>query len=181
MNSLVRAVVRLCTATGTPRRAMLRARLAPITASPVTPIRLCPVDSVIALPRGWLRASFPRSAPPVKHVARSGRPWEKERMSYVKRLDEIGRGDIELAGGKGANLGELTRAGMPVPPGFVLSTAAYRAFVSENGLDGRILALAQLPPDAGSSGYEAAAERIRALLTSAEIPDPLAVEIAEAR
>ena len=40
MNSLVRAVVRLCTATGTPRRAMLRARLAPITASPVTPMRL---------------------------------------------------------------------------------------------------------------------------------------------
>ena len=43
MNSLVRAVVRLCTATGTPRRAMLRARFAPITASPVTPMRLSPM------------------------------------------------------------------------------------------------------------------------------------------
>src|SRR4051812_47346416 len=43
MNSLVRAEVRLCTATGTPRRAMLRARLAPMTASPVTPMRLSSV------------------------------------------------------------------------------------------------------------------------------------------
>jgi phosphoenolpyruvate synthase/pyruvate phosphate dikinase len=114
-------------------------------------------------------------------MARSGRPWEKEQMRYVKRLDEIGRGDIELAGGKGANLGELTRAGMPAPPGFVLSTAAYRAFVSANGLDEQILTLAQLPPDTGTSGYEAAADRIRTLFTDAEIPEQLAAEIAEAR
>ena len=46
MNSVVFAVVRLCTAVGVPRLAMLRARLAPITASPVTPMRLLPVDSV---------------------------------------------------------------------------------------------------------------------------------------
>ena len=45
-------------------------------------------------------------------------------MLYIKRFDELGRGDIDLAGGKGANLGELTRAGLPVPPGFVLTTAA---------------------------------------------------------
>ena len=56
MNSVVFAVVRLCTAVGVPRRAMLRARLAPITASPVTPMRApevgrCPVGSLIALPR----------------------------------------------------------------------------------------------------------------------------------
>src|SRR3954467_4128630 len=42
MNSLVRAVVRLCTATGTPWRAMLRARFAPLTASPVTAMRRSP-------------------------------------------------------------------------------------------------------------------------------------------
>ena len=47
-------------------------------------------------------------------------------MSYVMRFAELGRGDIAVAGGKGANLGELTRAGLPVPPGFVLTTAAYR-------------------------------------------------------
>ena len=63
MNSLVRAVVRLCTATGTPRLAMLRARLAPITASPVTPMRLCPVDSVIALPWGGVGSELSTISP----------------------------------------------------------------------------------------------------------------------
>jgi len=47
-------------------------------------------------------------------------------MTYVVRFADLGRGDIAVAGGKGANLGELTRAGLPVPPGFVLTTAAYR-------------------------------------------------------
>ena len=50
-------------------------------------------------------------------------------MSYVVEFADLGRADIAVAGGKGANLGELTRAGLPVPPGFVLTTAAYRAFV----------------------------------------------------
>src|SRR5262249_26669582 len=36
-------------------------------------------------------------------------------------------------GGKGANLGELTRAGFPVPPGYCITTAAYRKFVQTSG------------------------------------------------
>ena len=58
-------------------------------------------------------------------------------MSYVMRFAELGRGDIAVAGGKGANLGELTRAGLPVPPGFVLTTAAYRAVVDDRGFPSR--------------------------------------------
>jgi Pyruvate phosphate dikinase, AMP/ATP-binding domain len=46
-------------------------------------------------------------------------------MTYIKDFSQVGRGDLEEAGGKGANLGELARAGFPVPPGFVLTTAAY--------------------------------------------------------
>ena len=51
-------------------------------------------------------------------------------MRYITQLADLGRGDLAVAGGKGANLGELTRAGLPVPPGFVLTTAAYRAYVA---------------------------------------------------
>ena len=39
---------------------------------------------------------------------------------------------LETAGGKGANLARLTRAGFPVPRGFIVSTDAYRAFVEAN-------------------------------------------------
>ncbi|HWM57523.1 MAG TPA: PEP/pyruvate-binding domain-containing protein [Pseudonocardia sp.] len=101
-------------------------------------------------------------------------------MQCVRRFAELGRGDIELAGGKGANLGELTRAGLPVPPGFVLTTAAYHAFVAAGGLAEQILALARLPADAASSRYETAADRIRALFTTTEVPAELTTEIAEA-
>ena len=48
----------------------------------------------------------------------------------VLSFTQIGRGDLALAGGKGANLGELTRAGFPVPPGFCVTTAAYRLFLT---------------------------------------------------
>ncbi len=41
---------------------------------------------------------------------------------------------LEVAGGKGANLSRMTRAGFPVPPGFLITTAAYRAFVQANAM-----------------------------------------------
>lgn len=47
-------------------------------------------------------------------------------MSIIVRLQNIGAGDVDLVGGKAANLGELTRVGFPVPPGFVVTTTAYR-------------------------------------------------------
>ena len=49
-------------------------------------------------------------------------------------LHELGRRDLAVAGGKGANLGELVRAGFPVPAGFVVTTAAYDRFVADNRL-----------------------------------------------
>jgi phosphohistidine swiveling domain-containing protein len=44
---------------------------------------------------------------------------------WVQPLDQVGRDDHSLAGGKGANLGELIRVGVPVPPGFVVTTMAF--------------------------------------------------------
>ena len=65
---------------------------------------------------------------------------------YVRPFADLGRGDIEPAGGKGANLGELTQGGLPVPPGFVLSTAAYREFAA--GIGEEVLRLPPVPRDA---------------------------------
>jgi pyruvate,water dikinase len=57
-----------------------------------------------------------------------------ENYKYVKRLDEISRKDFPLAGGKGSNLGEMIRAGLPVPEGFVILTSAYKRFVVQNNI-----------------------------------------------
>ncbi|MBE9479939.1 MAG: hypothetical protein IMY80_08240 [Chloroflexi bacterium] len=47
---------------------------------------------------------------------------------------ELGKTNIPTAGARCVNLGEMTAAGFPVPPGFVLTTEAYDAFVEEYGL-----------------------------------------------
>jgi rifampicin phosphotransferase len=89
-------------------------------------------------------------------------------MALIRRFDEIGRGDVDIAGGKGANLGELTRGGFPVPPGFVLTTDAYRRFVTDAGIGDEILVLA---------AEEGASERIRALFAASAVPADMAGEI----
>ena len=54
---------------------------------------------------------------------------------------EVGKEDIALVGGKGANLGEMVKAGFPVPPGFIVTAAAYRNFLRENALEEKIAQL----------------------------------------
>ena len=49
-------------------------------------------------------------------------------------FEEVGHEDLALVGGKGANLGELLRASIPVPPGFVVTADTYFQFIEENGL-----------------------------------------------
>ena len=59
----------------------------------------------------------------------------------TKPFSELSSADVPYAGGKGANLGQLTRAGLPVPPGFVVGAPAYAAFgtrpASRERLDAR--------------------------------------------
>lgn len=50
-------------------------------------------------------------------------------------FSEVGKEDVGLVGGKGANLGELTRAAIPVPPGFVVTADTYFRFIQQNGLE----------------------------------------------
>lgn len=57
---------------------------------------------------------------------------------YTKNLSELNKDSLLEAGGKGANLGELIYAGLPVPPGFVVTTKAYRAHLKGSGLYERI-------------------------------------------
>ena len=52
---------------------------------------------------------------------------------YTLSFGEVDGTLLSEVGGKGANLGELTRAGFPVPPGFCVTTAAYREFVQTSG------------------------------------------------
>jgi rifampicin phosphotransferase len=98
-------------------------------------------------------------------------------MIFLKQFDELGRDDIEQAGGKGANLGELTRAGLPVPPGFVIVTDAYKSYVADHELTDKIVELAR--PTDDPTAYESSSDSIRALF-SGQVSETLRAEIADA-
>ena len=56
--------------------------------------------------------------------------------NFVVWLDEMEGSAPALLGGKGDRLAAMTRAGLPVPRGFVLTVKAYEAFLAENALGG---------------------------------------------
>jgi phosphohistidine swiveling domain-containing protein len=95
----------------------------------------------------------------------------------VAPLARFGRADLDLAGGKGANLGELSRAGFDVPPGFVITTAAYDLLLQENGLDSRIDELLADLDEVGSASIASASQRIREMLQNAAMPAQVAAEV----
>src|ERR671921_899446 len=98
-------------------------------------------------------------------------------MTYTAWFDEIGKQDIALVGGKGTNLGELSHAGLPVPPGFVVTTAAYDTFVEVSGIKGEVVTLASVPRAEDPAGFEEVAEGIRALFSGGKVPQEMADEI----
>jgi pyruvate,water dikinase len=75
-----------------------------------------------------------------KPAKKSSSPRAK-RPPATRFFDDLSRADVPWAGGKGANLGEMTQAGVPVPGGFVVGAATYAAFVDETGLRGRLAEL----------------------------------------
>ncbi len=59
-------------------------------------------------------------------------------QDYILWFEEVDIKSIERVGGKIANLGELTKAGFPIPPGFAITTEAYREFMTKNNIYDRI-------------------------------------------
>jgi len=87
---------------------------------------------------------------------------------------------LETAGGKGASLARLSNAGLPVPGGFHVTTAAYKQFVAESNLQPRILAALEAVDVAQPSTLEAASRAIQDLFAQAHIPAAIAGAIAQA-
>ncbi|MCC6948451.1 MAG: phosphoenolpyruvate synthase [Bradyrhizobiaceae bacterium] len=103
-----------------------------------------------------------------------------KKMQPVLWFADIGLGDRLSVGGKGASLGELTRAGIRVPPGFVVPTSAFEVSLESLDASGEIRrTVAALNHDDVSS-VAAAAEKIRARIRSAPLPGDLEAGIARA-
>ena len=90
-----------------------------------------------------------------------------QRLIY--NFSEIDLTQVELAGGKGSSLGELTRAGIPVPPGFIVSSAAFEMFVQTSDNQHYIDEMMQ-KLESGSIELSRAALEITAFLDGLEVP-----------
>jgi pyruvate,water dikinase len=93
-------------------------------------------------------------------------------------LEEVGKDDIDAVGGKGASLGELSGAGLPVPPAFVVTAGTYRSFIEETGIDDELFSAVDVDPD-DSDALAEAQSRAEELILDTEMPAELREEILE--
>lgn len=95
----------------------------------------------------------------------------------TKNFKQLNKNDAGIAGGKGASLGEMTQAGIPVPPGFVVLSESFEQFIRETDLIQEIDAVLDKVDHKEIHTVEAASEKIRDLILQAEMPEDIANEI----
>jgi pyruvate,water dikinase len=93
---------------------------------------------------------------------------------------DVGKHDTPSAGGKGANLGEMTQAQIPVPPGFIVSAQAYTRFIEQAGLRPVIEKLLSPLDYNDSAQLQRVSEQIKSLIRSTPVPQQIAAEIKKA-
>ena len=104
----------------------------------------------------------------------------------AKRLimwfEELAKGDIPLVGGKNANLGEMTQAGIPVPPGFAITAYAYRKYIEETKIAHKIYDIIEetVTEKDSPKQYEEASKKVRKLIESTPMPTDIGKAIREA-
>ena len=98
-------------------------------------------------------------------------------MSEVQKdlviwFESLRRTDIPLVGGKNANLGEMTSAGIPVPPGFAITAYSYKKFIEETGIAAKIYEIIgqTVTNPSDPAQYEIASKKIRELIESTPMP-----------
>jgi pyruvate, water dikinase len=98
-------------------------------------------------------------------------------MHLTKPFSEISKDSVNEAGGKGASLGEMTQAGIPVPPGFVVLSSAFEQFIKAHDLNVEIDAELHKVNHENMATVEHASETIQALIVSTPLSDELKKEI----
>jgi len=88
---------------------------------------------------------------------------------YISGFGAIGLGDRPAVGGKGASLGELSRAGLPVPAGFVITTRAFAEFIAAADPGGEIAQLIEAADANDLDSVSRAAGAVRQRILSAQM------------
>src|SRR5579872_1149264 len=103
----------------------------------------------------------------------------EQRVPLVLALDDP-VATLEQVGGKGASLAQLAAVGLPVPPGFHITTDAYRSFVIENGLQEQILATVSAVTADQPTSLEEASSKIGRMFAQGSMSAEIATAIRQA-
>ncbi len=107
-------------------------------------------------------------------------PDQDSRADIVRWFDQLSKRDVPVAGGKGANLGELTQAKIPVPPGFVITAQTFFRFLHESGMREKVIDRVKTVNVDSHDELQAAADTIMSLIASQPMPESLANDITSA-
>lgn len=92
-------------------------------------------------------------------------------LPLVIDFKDIDKDSLELVGGKGANLGEMTKAGFPVPGGFAVTVPAYDLFLKENDISTKIYEILSVTDVEDPAQLESASRKIQKIVNTAKFPD----------
>ena len=98
-------------------------------------------------------------------------------QTYTKKFTELNKSSANIAGGKGASLGEMTQAGIPVPDGFVILSTTFDQFIKDADLIQEIEAILYKVDHREMHTVESASEKIQGLVKNAVIPESISTEI----
>lgn len=100
-------------------------------------------------------------------------------MNYIRDFTQLNKNYAHLAGGKGASLGEMTKAGLPVPPGFVILSTAFEKFLEKANLKTKIDSVLSFVNPKNIDEIEKDSKKIRTLIIKSEIPKDIIEEITQ--
>src|SRR3989338_732679 len=98
-------------------------------------------------------------------------------LTFIKPFKQLNKNSVSEAGGKGASLGEMTKAGIPVPPGFVVLASAFDRFLEETDLDSEIEAILKKVNHKDINSVDKASAQIRELIADSPMPQDLKLDI----
>lgn len=98
-------------------------------------------------------------------------------MKYAKNFSELNKNNTEIAGGKGASLGEMIKMGILVPPGFVILAGVFDKFLEETDLNIEIEAVLKKIKKKDINSIEKASIKIKDLIHDSKFPKDIAKEI----
>lgn len=96
---------------------------------------------------------------------------------FTKNFTQLSKNDVAIAGGKGASLGEMTKAGLAVPPGFVVLANAFDQFVRETDIEADIEAILKKVNHKDVNSVDKASAEIRRIILDEKMPEDIQQDV----